>query len=168
MRPDYFLGLDLGQTQDFTALAVLERTTAPDPEAGGLQVHRYAVRHLIYPVPVHAGLGIHLTLDLGGMLRAGPDTEYIVEPRYDIDPRKAQPFADAVRRYFPGVSADDLQPDYAGIRPKLQGLGQPVRDFVIEEASAHGVPGLINLLGIESPGLTASEAIAERVAALLS
>jgi L-2-hydroxyglutarate oxidase LhgO len=130
--------------------------------------YRDAVRHLIYPVPVHAGLGIHLTLDLGGMLRAGPDTEYIDQPRYDIDPHKAQPFADAVRRYFPGVSASDLQPDYAGIRPKLQGPGQAVRDFVIEGASAHGLPGLINLLGIESPGLTASEAIAERVAALLS
>lgn len=128
---------------------------------------RGAVRHLIYPVPAHAGLGIHLTLDLDGMLRAGPDTEYVNELRYDIDPNKARGFGQAVQRYFPELRDEDLQPDYAGIRPKLQGPGAAVRDFVIEDASAHGVPGLINLLGIESPGLTASEAIAERVAALV-
>jgi L-2-hydroxyglutarate oxidase LhgO len=128
---------------------------------------RGVVQRLVYPVPVQAGLGIHLTLDLGGMLRAGPDTEYIEQLRYDVDPDKARAFGAAVRRYLPEVRDEDLSPDYAGIRPKLQGPGQSARDFVIEEASSHGAPGLINLLGIESPGLTASEAIAERVAALV-
>jgi L-2-hydroxyglutarate oxidase LhgO len=128
---------------------------------------RRAVRHLIYPVPVQAGLGIHLTLDLDGMLRAGPDTEYVDELRYDIDPGKGHAFGEAVRRYFPELRDEDLQPDYAGIRPKLQGPGATPRDFVIEDAARHGVPGLINLIGIESPGLTASEAIAERVVALV-
>ncbi len=128
---------------------------------------RGRVQHLIYPVPVHAGLGIHLTLDLGGGLRAGPDTEYVDELRYDVDPAKGKLFAAAVRRYLPDARDRDFSPDYAGIRPKLQGPSDPARDFVIEEASAHGVPGLVNLIGIESPGLTASEAIAERVAALL-
>jgi L-2-hydroxyglutarate oxidase LhgO len=128
---------------------------------------RGSITHLVYPVPVHAGLGTHLTLDLGGALRAGPDTEYIDQIRYDVDPAKAKGFAEAVRRYFPDVRDEDVTPDYAGIRPKLQGPGDSFRDFVIEEASRHGVPGLINLIGIESPGLTASEAIAERVAAIV-
>jgi len=128
---------------------------------------RGLVKHLVYPVPAHAGLGVHLTLDLAGGLRAGPDTEYVAAPRYDVDPRKATAFAAALRRYVPSVQDDDLTPDYAGVRPKLQGPGQALADFVIEEASAHGMPGLVNLIGIESPGLTASEAIAERVAKLL-
>jgi L-2-hydroxyglutarate oxidase LhgO len=128
---------------------------------------RGLVRHLVYPVPAQAGLGIHLTLDLAGGLRAGPDAEYVTEPRYDVDAGKAARFAAALRRYVPSMQDDDLTPDYAGVRAKLQGPGEALCDFVIEEASAHGVPGLINLLGIESPGLTASEAIAERVAALL-
>lgn len=129
---------------------------------------RGLVRHLVYPVPVHAGLGIHVTLDLAGALRAGPDTEYVATARYDIDPGKATTFAAALRRYLPAIDAHQLRPDYAGIRPKLQGPSQAARDFVIESAAAHGAPGLINLLGIESPGLTASEAIAERVAAMIT
>jgi L-2-hydroxyglutarate oxidase LhgO len=119
--------------------------------------------HLVYPVPVHAGLGIHITFDLAGRLMAGPDTEYVDELRYDVDPAKAAMFGAALRRYLPRIADADLSPGYAGIRPKLQGPGEPVRDFVIEEASRHGAPRLINLIGIESPGLTASEAIAERV-----
>lgn len=119
--------------------------------------------HLIYPMPVHAGLGVHLTFDTGGQLRAGPDTEYIARPSYEVDPGKRSAFYQAVARYLPAVREDDFTPDYAGLRPKLQGPGQPFRDFVIEEASAHGLPRLVNLLGIESPGLTASEAIAETV-----
>jgi L-2-hydroxyglutarate oxidase LhgO len=98
---------------------------------------------------------------------AGPDTEYIDELRYDVDPAKAAAFGAALRRYLPHITDDDLSPGYAGIRPKLQGPGEPVRDFVIEEASRHGAPQLINLIGIESPGVTASEAIANRVDQLI-
>lgn len=119
-------------------------------------------RHLVYPVPVEAGLGIHLTMDLAGTMRFGPDTEYIDGVHYDVDAGKAARFGAAIRRYLPEVRDEDLTPDYAGIRPKLQPPGGAVRDFVIE-ASA----GLVNLVGIESPGLTASEAIGARVAALI-
>jgi L-2-hydroxyglutarate oxidase LhgO len=125
------------------------------------------LRHLIYPLPVHAGLGVHLTFDTGGQLRAGPDTEYVDRVDYQVDPAKRRAFYEAVRRYLPAVEEDDFSPDYAGLRPKLQGPGQPFRDFIVEEASPYGLPRLINLLGIESPGLTASEAIAERVRDLL-
>lgn len=125
------------------------------------------LRHLIYPMPVHAGLGVHLTFDTGGQLRAGPDTEYVSAPLYTVDPAKAAAFCAAVRRYLPAVEESDFSPDYAGLRPKLQGPGQPFRDFVIEDGSAYGLPRMINLLGIESPGLTASEAIAEVVCDLL-
>ncbi|HKA89893.1 MAG TPA: NAD(P)/FAD-dependent oxidoreductase [Haliangiales bacterium] len=134
---------------------------------------RIAARHagiagrLIYPAPVHAGLGIHITFDLGGKLLAGPDVEYIDRVRYDVDPAKAARFGAALRRYLPDIRDDDLEPDYAGIRPKLQGPGEPFRDFVVEEAGPHGAPGLVNLLGIESPGITAGEAIARRVAGLI-
>jgi L-2-hydroxyglutarate oxidase LhgO len=123
--------------------------------------------HLIYPMPVHAGLGVHLTFDTGGQLRAGPDTEYVSAANYQVDPAKRTAFAAAVSRYLPMVTEADFEPDYAGLRPKLQGPGQPFRDFVIEEASPHGLPRFVNLLGIESPGLTASEAIAELVCGLL-
>jgi L-2-hydroxyglutarate oxidase LhgO len=124
-------------------------------------------RRLIYPVPVQAGLGVHITFDLGGKLLAGPDTEYVDAVRYEVDPAKAGRFGAALRRFLPEVRDEDLEPDYAGIRPKLQGPGEGFRDFVIEEASRHGAPGLVNLLGIESPGLTASEAIGRHVADLL-
>ena len=89
-------------------------------------------------------------------------------PVYDVDPSKAERFAAAVQRYLPEVKAEHFTPGYAGVRPKLAAQGEPARDFVIEDASAHGVPRLVNLIGIESPGLTASEAIAERVAALIA
>jgi L-2-hydroxyglutarate oxidase LhgO len=127
---------------------------------------RGLVKHLIYPAPVHAGLGIHITFDLGGKLTLGPDTEYISDIRYDVDPEKRGKFAEAARRYLPLLKDDQLSADYAGIRPKLQGPNDDFRDFVIEDAAPHGLPGLINLLGIESPGVTASEAVAERAAAL--
>jgi L-2-hydroxyglutarate oxidase LhgO len=123
--------------------------------------------HLIYPLPVHAGLGVHLTLDLHGQVRAGHDTTYVDEPVYDVDPNKRTVFGAAIRHYFPHVRDEDLEPDYAGLRPKLSGPGQPLRDFVIAESTAQGLPGFVQLLGIESPGLTASEAIARRVSALL-
>jgi L-2-hydroxyglutarate oxidase LhgO len=121
-------------------------------------------RHLVYPVPVPGGLGIHLTLDLGGRYRLGPDVEYVAEPDYVVDASKAETFAEAVSRFLPGIRPSDLSPDFAGVRPKLQGPGEPVRDFVIDDGSAHGAPGLVSLIGIESPGLTAAGAIAERVA----
>jgi len=124
-------------------------------------------QHLVYPVPVPGGLGIHVTLDLGGRFRLGPDVEYVPEPHYAIDASKAEKFASAVRRYLPELETADLTPDFAGVRPKLQGPGEAFRDFVVEEGSRHGAPGLVNLLGIESPGLTASSALARRVAALL-
>jgi L-2-hydroxyglutarate oxidase LhgO len=122
---------------------------------------------LVYPLPTEAGLGVHLPTDLGGQVLAGPDTTWVDAPGdVRVDESKAERFAAAVRRYLPGVAARHLTPGYAGMRPKLTGPGEPARDFVIEEASAHGVPGLIHLLGIESPGLTAALAIAERVADL--
>jgi len=124
--------------------------------------------HLIYPLPSAAGLGIHLTPDLTGHLRAGPDAEYVTSRELNVDESKREAFAEAVRRYMPGVRATDLAPGYAGLRPKLAGPGQPARDFVIRDETAFGLTGLINLLGIESPGLTASPAIGEWVAAIVS
>jgi L-2-hydroxyglutarate oxidase LhgO len=124
--------------------------------------------HLVYPVPVPGGLGIHVTLDLAGRYRLGPDVEWVDRVRYDVDPAKAEHFAAAVRRYLPELRASDLRPDFAGIRPKLVAEGEPPGDFVIEECSERGAPGLIALLGIESPGLTASAAIARRVSALVA
>jgi D-amino-acid oxidase len=124
-------------------------------------------RHLVYPLPVPGGLGVHVTLDLGGRYRLGPDVEYVDSPRFDIDPAKAERFAEAARSYLPELEPEDLAPDFAGVRPKLQGPGEPFRDYVIEEGSKHGAPALINLIGIESPGLTAASAIAKRVSALI-
>jgi L-2-hydroxyglutarate oxidase LhgO len=125
------------------------------------------VSHLIYPLPVQAGLGVHLTFDMGGQLRAGPDTEYIEAIDYRVDPAKGAHFFAAVSRYLPAVDVSDFTPDYAGLRPKLQGPGEPFRDFLIEDGAPHGLPRFVNLLGIESPGLTASEAIGEYVCELL-
>jgi L-2-hydroxyglutarate oxidase LhgO len=125
------------------------------------------VGRLVYPLPAGAGLGIHVTLDLGGRIRFGPDAEYVERVRYDVDPAKAAAFAAAAGRYLPGLRAEWLTPDQAGVRPKLAGPGEGFRDFVVEEASADGLPGLVNLIGIESPGLTAAPAIATRVVSLL-
>ena len=122
---------------------------------------------LIYPVPEHAGLGVHLTLDLGGQARFGPDVEWIDQPDYAVDIGRAAGFYAAIRRYWPDLPEGALQPGYAGIRPKISGPGEPAADFRIDGPAAHGVPGLINLLGIESPGLTASLAIGELVAGMV-
>jgi len=122
---------------------------------------------LVYPVPVEAGLGVHITTDLSGRRMAGPDVTWVDEPAYDVDPAKAPAFAEAVRRYLPDLRDDQLSADYAGVRPKLQRPGEPPRDFVIEECSDLGAPGLVCMMGIESPGLTASEALARRVVPLL-
>jgi L-2-hydroxyglutarate oxidase LhgO len=124
--------------------------------------------HLVYPVPAGAGLGVHATLDLGGRVRFGPDAHYVDQPSYVVDAAKAEEFARAVRRYLPEMRAEWLSPDYAGVRPKLSGPAEPFRDFVIEEESDAGCPGLVNCLGVESPGLTAAPAIAERVVGLLA
>lgn len=121
---------------------------------------------LVYPIPAEAGLGVHLTEDLGGACLAGPDTTWVDAPRYDVDAAKAGAFAAAVRRYLPGVEARHLAPAMAGVRPKLQRPDGPPRDFVLADGSAHGAPGTVHLVGIESPGLTAAGALAARVAAL--
>jgi L-2-hydroxyglutarate oxidase LhgO len=122
--------------------------------------------HLVYPLPGGPGLGIHVTLDLAGRVRLGPDAEYVAAPRYDVDPAKAAQFAAAAGRYLPGLRAEWLAPDSAGVRPKLAAPGEAFRDFVVAEETARGFPGLVNLLGIESPGLTAAPAIAELAAGL--
>ncbi len=118
---------------------------------------------LIYPVPVPGGLGVHLTIDLGGQARFGPDVEWIDRIDYTVDPHRADSFYAAVRKYWPELQDGALQPGYAGIRPKIVPKGAPAQDFVVQGPQTHGVPGLINLLGIESPGLTASLALAAHV-----
>ena len=123
---------------------------------------------LIYPVPVAGGLGVHLTVDLGGQARFGPDVEWIDEIDYTVDPRRAEVFYAAVRRYWPGLPDGALQPGYAGVRPKIVPPSVAKQDFVIQGPDEHGLPGLVNLFGIESPGLTASMAIAGLVAARVS
>ena len=125
------------------------------------------ISHLVYPVPAPAGLGIHATPDLGGRIRFGPNTEYVNELRYEVDPQRRGDFGQALRRFLPELRDAWLAPDFAGIRPKLAGPGAGFRDFAVREESAAGCPGLVNLIGIESPGLTASLALAERVVALL-
>jgi L-2-hydroxyglutarate oxidase LhgO len=127
------------------------------------------VSRLVYPVPGHVSLGVHAVVDLDGRLKFGPDTEYLPDrvQDYRVDEAKRAAFAEAVRRIVPDVADDDLSPDLSGIRPKLQGPGDPVRDFVIAEESARGLPGLVDLVGIDSPGLTAALAIAEHVEGLI-
>jgi L-2-hydroxyglutarate oxidase LhgO len=124
--------------------------------------------HLIYPVPEKAGLGVHLTLDLGGQARFGPDVEWIDCVDYAVDPRRGDSFYAAIRRYWPDLPDGALQPGYAGIRPKIVGPGEAAGDFVVQGPQTHGIAGLVNLYGIESPGLTASLALADRVLACLS
>jgi L-2-hydroxyglutarate oxidase LhgO len=124
---------------------------------------------LVYPAPGQSShLGVHLTLDLGGQARFGPSFEWVDQIDYDVDPAGAEAFYAEVRRYWPGLPDGALQPGYAGLRPKISGPGEPAADFRIDGPAVHGVAGLVNLFGIESPGLTASLAIAEQVAALLS
>src|SRR5581483_3575574 len=119
---------------------------------------------LIYPVPVDGGIGIHVTLDLAGRMRFGPDVEWIDREDYLVDSARADAFYSRIRTYWPGLPDASLVPDYCGIRPKLTGPGEPPADFMIEGPQQHGLPGLVNLFGIESPGLTSSLSIAETVA----
>jgi L-2-hydroxyglutarate oxidase LhgO len=129
--------------------------------------------HLIYPAPADAWLGVHLTLDLGGQAKFGPDLEWLDVERpedidYRVDPRRADGFYAEVRRYWPDLPDGSLQPSYSGVRPKIHAPGEPAADFRIDGPQLHGVPRLVNLFGIESPGLTSSLAIAEHVSALLA
>ena len=122
---------------------------------------------LVYPMPRDGGLGVHITVDLGGQARFGPDVEWIDEIDYDVDPSRCEGFYEAVRDYWPGLPDDSLAPDYAGIRPKIHGPGEPLPDFMVQGPADHGVPGLVNLFGIESPGLTSSKPLADHVVRLL-
>jgi len=173
--------VDAGVVVDAAGLAAdaVAELAGLDVDALGWRIHpckgdyfklgpgvRLRLSRLVYPVPQQAGLGIHATLDLAGHVRFGPDTEYVAALDYDVDPAKAERFREAASRYLPGLAGASLVPDYAGIRPKLAGPGQGFRDFVIEEAGAHGAPGFVACLGIESPGLTAALAIGDVVAAL--
>lgn len=124
-------------------------------------------RMLIYPMPVDAWLGIHVTVDLAGQVRFGPDIDWVEARSYDVDQARAESFYPAVRSYWPALPDGALQPGYAGIRPRIVPKGVPAPDFVIQAQGEHGVQGLVNLYGIESPGLTSCLAIGEYVAALL-
>ena len=124
--------------------------------------------HLVYPVPEAAGLGIHATIDLGGQVKFGPDVQWVDSAAdLTVDPARSETFYAEIRKYWSGLQDGALQPSYAGIRPKLADAGQPSHDFVILGPADHGISGLVNLFGIESPGLTASLAIAQRVAEIL-
>jgi L-2-hydroxyglutarate oxidase LhgO len=122
---------------------------------------------LVYPVPEPGGLGVHVTLDLAGQARFGPDVEWVDRIDYVVDPKRAERFYAAIRRYWPALEDGALAPGYAGIRPKISGPKEPAADFMLQGPAQHGVPGLVNLFGIESPGLTASLALADDVAKLL-
>lgn len=122
-------------------------------------------QHLIYPVPEAAGLGVHLTLDMGGQAKFGPDVEWVADPaELEVDPARGDGFYAEVRRYWPDLPDGSLVPGYAGIRPKISSPTEGAVDFCIQDVQQHGAMGLINLFGIESPGLTSCLAVAERVA----
>jgi len=123
---------------------------------------------LIYPTPVDGGLGVHVTLDLAGRMRFGPDVEWIEHENYTVDPRRADAFYERIRTYWPGIPAGSLVPDYCGIRPKLSGRGEQQADFMIAAERDHGLPRLVSLFGIESPGLTSAVSLAEDVVDQLS
>src|SRR5262249_51910291 len=126
-----------------------------------------AFTRLIYPAPVPGGLGIHVTLDLAGRMRFGPDVEWIDHYDYAVDPRRGETFYKAIRTYWPGLPDSSLAPDYTGIRPKRPGPGEPAADFIVDTPADHGLERIVHLFGIESPGLTASLSLAEQVVASL-
>ena len=128
---------------------------------------RVPFSHLIYPAPEADGLGIHMTVDLGGQARFGPDTEWVETEDYQVNPARADRFYSAIRSYWPGLPDGSLQPGYSGIRPKISAPGEPACDFMISSQREHGIAGLINLFGIESPGLTSCLAIAKHVRELI-
>jgi L-2-hydroxyglutarate oxidase LhgO len=128
---------------------------------------RPAFSRLIYPTPIDGGLGVHVTLDMAGRMRFGPDVEWVSDENYTIDPRRADTFYARIRTYWPNLPDGSLVPDYSGIRPKLRGPGEGQADFMIAGPAEHRMPRLVNLFGIESPGLTASLSLAEEVVAKL-
>jgi L-2-hydroxyglutarate oxidase LhgO len=130
-------------------------------------IGRSPFSRLVYPMPNEAGLGVHITIDLGGQARFGPDVEWIGRIDYDVDPRRADGFYAAIRDYWPGLRDGQLAPGYAGIRPKIVGPSEKAADFVVSGPRDHGIPGLVNLFGIESPGLTAALALADEVRELV-
>lgn len=144
------------------------------PKAYFAKGHYYALSgkspfsRLVYPLAGSGGLGVHVTLDMGGAARFGPDVTWVSGEDYAFDDSRRPAFVDAIRRYYPGLSEDRLQPGYTGIRPKTVGPGDADADFRIDGPAEHGVPGLVNLFGIESPGVTASLAIGEHVGSLLA
>lgn len=145
-------------------------SAAPDARYAIGHYYSYAAapfNRLVYPVAAAGGLGVHVTLDLAGQARFGPDIRWLDGVDYEFDDSRRDEFVAAIRHYFPTLDESRLQPGYTGIRPKLALAEGQADDFVIRGPTAHGVPGLVNLLGIESPGLTASLAIAERVEALV-
>jgi len=143
------------------------------PQARFARGHYYGLSgrspfcHLVYPVAEAAGLGIHVTLDLAGHARFGPDVQWIDAIDYTFDESRRDSFRDSIRRYYPALDERRLQPDYTGVRPKISGPGEPAADFRIDGPNIHGIPGLVNLMGIESPGLTAALSIADYVSELL-
>ena len=128
---------------------------------------RVPFSRLIYPAPHAHGLGVHLTLDMAGQARFGPDTEWIDTLDYHVRPDRRWEFEEAIRHYWPSLPQGSLVPGYSGIRPKLARSGEPAADFQIHGEEVHGIPGLVNLFGIESPGLTSSLAVAREVASRL-
>jgi L-2-hydroxyglutarate oxidase LhgO len=160
------------------APALAGRTVGLDarrlPLARYARGHYYALggpppfQRLVYPVPTGGGLGIHATLDLAGRVRFGPDVEWIDRVDYGFGVDRSQDFAAAIRRYYPALDVSRLTADYTGIRPRIHGPGEPPSDFRIDGPDQHGIPGLVNLFGIESPGLTASLAIGDTVLSLLA
>ncbi len=159
------------------AIAGLPASAVPRPRYAKGNYFTLAGRspfsRLIYPAPEPdkhlAGLGVHLTIDLGGQAKFGPDVQWVDDPDdLQVDPARGEAFYAEVRRYWPGLPDGALQPGYAGMRPKISGPGEPAADFLIQGPAQHGLPGLVNLFGIESPGLTSCLAIGEHVAGLLS
>ena len=128
---------------------------------------RPAFSRLIYPTPIVGGLGVHVTLDLAGRMRFGPDVEWVERENYAVDPTRAALFYERIRTYWPGLPDGSLAPDYSGIRPKLTGAKEPQADFLIDTPAQHGLPGLVQMFGIESPGLTSSLSLGEEVAGYL-
>lgn len=129
---------------------------------------RPAFKRLVYPTPMPGGLGVHVTLDMAGRMRFGPDVEWIEREDYEVDPARADIFYARIRTYWPALPDHSLTPDYAGIRPKLSGKGEPQGDFMIDTPAEHGLPGLVQMFGIESPGLTSSLSLGEAVADALA
>jgi L-2-hydroxyglutarate oxidase LhgO len=129
---------------------------------------RPVFKRLVYPTPVDGGLGVHVTVDLAGRMRFGPDVEWIDHEHYTVDPGRADAFYARIRSYWPGLEDGRLVPDYSGIRPKLTGPGEPPADFLIAGPDEHGMPGLINLFGIESPGLTSALSLAQAAVSALA